>query len=106
MKAHACLLALIVSTAVACGGESDGGEGLGHQVGGVVSDTQVLKEAQTAANQIIRNQTDCETVKANIEDVNRRLDEAEGRVQTSTGRTTIAALKKQVKNIAETCGVM
>jgi hypothetical protein len=106
MKLHFWLLALLIGTVAACGGGSDGGDGLGHQVAGAVSDTDVLKEAQTAANQIIRNQSDCETVKANIEEVNRKLDEAEGRVQTATGRTTIAALRKQVKNIAESCGAM
>ena len=106
MKLSACLLALVILTAASCSNGSNNESVLGKQVGDTVSDTRILKEAQAAANQIIRNQTDCETVKANIDDVNRKLDEAEGRVQTTTGQTTLAALKKQVKNIAETCGVL
>lgn len=106
MKLSACLLALLILTAASCSDGSNGEGGLGQQVGEIVSDTKVLKEAQAAANQIIRNQTDCEVVKSNIDDVNRKLDEAEKQVQTATGRTTLAALKKQVKNIAETCGAM
>ena len=104
MKIGACLFAVILLVTSSC---SDGNEGgLGQQAGEAITDTRVLEEAQDAANQIIRNQTDCESVKANIAEANRKLDEAARKVQTVTGRTTLDALKKQVRNIAETCGAM
>jgi hypothetical protein len=104
MKLGACLFTLLILTTLSCGDKDEGA--LGEQAAGVVSDSRVLQEAQDAANQIIRNQTDCEAVKANLADVNRKLDEAAGKVKTSTGRTTLETLKKQVKTIAEACGAM
>lgn len=102
MKMAACFVALLLLVTVSC--KKDDGA-LGEQVAATVTDSRALEEAQDAANQVIRNQTDCEAVKANIDDVRRKLDEAEGKLKTSTGKTTLATLKKQVKNIAETCGV-
>ncbi len=69
-----------------------------------VSDTQVLAEAESAANEIIRNAADCDAVTASFRDVMAKLDEVEGRVQTAVGRTTISTLKKQVRTIGEACG--
>jgi uncharacterized protein HemX len=104
MKMGACFFAVILLFTLSCGSGNEGG--LGQQAAETVSDTRVLEEAQNAANQIIRNQTDCETVKSHITEVNRKLDEAAGKVQTVTGRTTLETLKKQVKTIAEACGAM
>jgi hypothetical protein len=104
MKLGTCLLAFLILTALSCGDKDEGA--LGEQAAAVVTDSRVLKEAQDAANQIIRNQTDCEAVKSNLAEVNRKLDEAAGKVQTSTGRTTLETLKKQIKTIAEACGAM
>jgi polyhydroxyalkanoate synthesis regulator phasin len=75
-------------------------------VSDVVNDTDLMREAKTAANQIIRNQADCEMVKAHIEEVRQKLDEVERKLQTAAGRTAIEPLRKQVNNIAEACGAL
>ena len=71
---------------------------------GVVSDTSLMRDATAAANGIIRNQTDCEAVKANLADVRQKLDGIEAQIQTATARTTLDALRRQVRTIAEACG--
>ena len=73
--------------------------------GGIVSDTQVLSEAEAAANEVIRNAADCEAVADSYATVMSKLDEVEGRVQTAVGRTTLGTLRKQVSTIGEACGV-
>jgi hypothetical protein len=73
--------------------------------GGVVSDTQVLAEAEAAANDVIRNAGDCQAVAESFATVIAKLDEVEGRVQTAVGRTTIGTLRKQVTTIGDACGV-
>lgn len=104
MKPETVLLSALLLIASGCGNDTTDDKSLGQQVGGAISDTRAMEEAQAAANQILRNAMDCEAVKANIEDVTRKLDEAEARIQTETGRTTMKALRLQVTRIAETCG--
>jgi hypothetical protein len=84
-----------------------GGGGAKDETGVVdaVGDTELLREAQAAANDLLRSASDCAAVEASYQDVVRKLDEVEGRIQTQTGRTTLAALRTQVGNVAQTCGV-
>jgi hypothetical protein len=72
--------------------------------GGIVSDKQVLAEAEAAANDVIRNAADCEAVAESFGTVMAKLDEVEGRVQTAVGRTTLGTLRKQVTTIGDACG--
>jgi hypothetical protein len=77
--------------------------GIGAQAADVVSDTAVLKEAQGAANELVRNAQDCDAVKASLAEVNRKLDEAAKHVRTTTGQVTLAAVKSRVAGIAQAC---
>lgn len=77
---------------------------IGEQGGEAISDTELMREATATANKIIRNGADCEVVKSNIQEVNRKLDEIEAKLQTATGRTAIQTTKKHVKSIADACG--
>ena len=88
-----------------CSGGDEGEKSLGEKAGDAISDTEVLKEATAAANAILRNATDCEIVGSRIEEVNAKLDEVEQRLQTATGRTTLKALREQVRRVAESCGL-
>jgi hypothetical protein len=72
--------------------------------GGVVSDTQVLSEAEAAANDVIRNAADCDAVVDSFGTVMAKLDEVEGRLETAVGRTTLGTLRKQVTTIGDACG--
>jgi hypothetical protein len=96
--------ALAVSCA-ACGGGSSQpqGGGIGAQTGAITSDTEVMREAQGAANELVRNAQDCDAVKAALPEVNRKLDEAASKIKTSTGQTTLAAVRSRVSAIAQAC---
>jgi hypothetical protein len=99
MKKKILVLAL-VSLLPACTESRDPGPA----AGGVVSDREVLAEAEAAANDVIRNAADCEAVAESFGTVMAKLDEAEGRVQTAVGRTTLGTLRKQVTIIGDACG--
>jgi hypothetical protein len=81
-----------------------GSGGTDQAVSDTISDTQALAEAESAANDVIRNASDCEAVTASFSSVMAKLDEVEGRLQTAVGRTTLGTLKKQVGTIGEACG--
>jgi hypothetical protein len=72
-------------------------------VADITVDTAVLKEAQGAANELVRNAQDCDFVKSHLADVQKALDAAAGRVRTATGQTTLAAIKTRVSQIAQAC---
>lgn len=101
MKHGIWVLAGFLFVATAC---SDDKKGLGEQLGGAISDIDAVKEAETAANKIIRNATDCELVKAEVEGVVQALDDVEGEIQTGAGRTTMDTLRERVRRVAEACG--
>ncbi len=101
MKHGIWFFAGFLFVAAGCG---DGEKGLGEQVGGAISDIHVVKEAEAAANKIIRNASDCEFVRAEVEGVVQTLDDVESEIQTATGRTTMDTLRVQVRRAAEACG--
>ncbi len=76
---------------------------LGAKTANIASDTAVLRDASAAANEVIRNATDCDAVKAVLPEARRKLDEIAPKIRTPTGQTTLEALKKQVRTIAEAC---
>jgi hypothetical protein len=76
---------------------------LGAQAADIASDTEALRAANAAAGEVVRAAGDCEAVKAALPEANRRLDEIEENVRTATGRTTLAALRKRVGEVAELC---
>jgi outer membrane murein-binding lipoprotein Lpp len=73
-------------------------------VSDVVSDRQLLAEAESAANEVVRSAGDCDAVNAAFSSAMAKLDETEGKVQTAVGRTTLESLRKQVRTIGEACG--
>lgn len=79
-------------------------EETGQQTSEVINDTSVMREAVRAANDVIRNATDCDLVRSAAPEVYRKLDEAEAKIQTTTGRTSLRELSRQVKNVADACG--
>jgi hypothetical protein len=76
---------------------------LGSQTARIANDTAVFREAQDAVNAVVRNAADCEAAKAAMPEANRKIEEAAGRVQTAAGRTTLDALRAQVRRVAELC---
>lgn len=94
-------LAVLASLALlACTGPKSTDE----KVSDTVSDRQAVAEAESAANEVIRNASDCAAVNASFANVMAKLDEVEGRIQTAVGRTTLDTLKRQVRNVGDACG--
>ena len=89
----------------ACGASDTGDSSAAIPVDEIVSDTDLLREMQSTANDIVRNAADCNYVASAAPDFYRKLDEAEGRVQTEVGKQSLETVQKQVDHIAEACGV-
>jgi len=106
MKLYGGLLIVSLLVTAGCGDGDADKKGLGEQVGDAISDTQLMREASAAVNQITRNAADCDAVRSSIDDVNRKLDEVGAKIQTNAGKTTLETLRKQAKRVAEACGVI
>jgi L-asparaginase/Glu-tRNA(Gln) amidotransferase subunit D len=77
--------------------------GIGAVVKAMEQDINVMHEANAAASEVIRAAGDCDAARPLIPAANARLDEAQRKVQTSTGRQTLDALRKKVREVAENC---
>jgi hypothetical protein len=84
-----------------CGGEEKNKRQ--QAVANITSDTAVLEEASAAANAVIRNNMDCDTVNAALPEANHKLDEAAGRIRTPAGKATLESIRAQVKAAAQNC---
>lgn len=96
-----CLVAVSVVALLSCGGGSD----VDSATAKTISDTAVMREAEAAANEVIRSTGDCEAVGTAYAGAIAKLDEVESRVQTQAGRTTLQTLRKQVTTAGEACGI-
>ncbi len=90
---------------VACQKKQEGPpvKDIGAQAADVASDTEALREANGAANAVVRAAGDCDAVKAALPEANQRLDAVANGVRTVTGRATLEAVRKRVSTIAELC---
>jgi len=97
-------VALVVT---ACGSgkpePSPSPSGLGGQVKAMEQDMATMAAANAAASDVIRAAGDCDAARPLIPAANARLDEAQRKVQTATGQQTLEALRKKVKEVAESC---
>ena len=80
-----------------------GSDDIGAQTARITADNQLLADVQQSVNEVVRNAPDCEAAKASMEEANRKIADADGKVQTATGRTTLDAMRTQVKRVAELC---
>jgi hypothetical protein len=91
----------------ACGGgkpaPSPSPSGLGAELKAMEMDMNTMAAANAAASDVIRASGDCDAARPLIATANARLDEAQRKVQTSTGQTTLDALRKKVRDVAENC---
>ena len=107
MKRFVPVPVLVLVFAVAACSKSDekpGAKDIGGQAADIVSDTEVLRLANAAAEPVVRAAGDCETVRSVMGEAQRKLDELDSRVRTVTGKTTLDAVRKRVSDITETCG--
>ena len=101
----AVAVALLVVSA--CGGgkpaPSPSPSGLGAELKAMEMDMNTMAAANAAANDVIRAAGDCDAARPLIPAANARLDEAQRKVQTATGKQTLEALRKKVREVAENC---
>ena len=98
MRGSLAVLSMTLLVA-SCGGKKD----LGQAVGDAGSDTALLHDANGAANEVIRNASDCPAARAAIGPAYEKLGAIEKELRTEAGRVTLAALRKQVDRISELC---
>ena len=96
-------VALVALLGTACKEKELPKEGLGQDTADITADTSTLREAQGAVNEVIRNAGDCEAAKPHIAVAQSKLDDAARNIRTVSGRTTLEALQKQLRNVAENC---
>ncbi|HET6900566.1 MAG TPA: hypothetical protein VFK70_19590 [Vicinamibacteria bacterium] len=106
MKRSFYVVAAVLMTA-ACGmgkpAPSPSPSGIGAQVKAMEQDMNTMAAANAAASDVIRAAGDCDAARPLIPAANARLDEAERKVQTATGRQTLEALRRKVKEVSENC---
>jgi hypothetical protein len=101
----------MVITLLGCGSSSEKaadaqkekGKDVASQAESVLNDQRVLREANAAVNEVVRLTGDCEALAVVLPEAQRKLDEAESRVQTATGRQSIIALRTRIRGSAELC---
>ena len=76
---------------------------IGEQMRDVAADTEVMRDAQAAVNEVVRAAGDCELAKPAIAAAMMKLDEAERNVRTAASNATLDTLRKQVKNVQNAC---
>ena len=106
MKRHLVVAVAVSLFATACQGSKEAEpprKDLGQAVGDIGADTALLREANGAANEVIRNAADCPAARAAIGPAYEKLDGIAKRIQTETGRVSLAAIRQQVDRVAQLC---
>ena len=67
------------------------------------ADNDVVKAASAAANEVVRNATDCSVAKPLIPEAYRQIDEARKNAKAATSSTILDTLKQQVDRVAQLC---
>lgn len=100
-------LALGALALVGCGGgkpePSPSPSGVGAVAKAMEQDMAIMREANAAASDVIRAAGDCDAARPLITAATARLDEASRKVQTSMGQQSVEALRKKVRDVAESC---
>jgi hypothetical protein len=96
-------VALLPLMLAGCKKSKDEPKDLGEQMRDVEVDTQVMRDAQAAVNEVIRAAGDCETAKPAIAAAMMKLDEVEPHVRTAAGNQTLGTLRKQVRQVQDMC---
>ena len=76
---------------------------IGTDTANIVSDTNVMEEAEAATNAVVRNASDCDAVKATLPEADQKLAEAQAKIKTQAGVIALQTLKTQVQRVRELC---
>jgi hypothetical protein len=88
---------LVLALAFAgCEQKQKGMENLAH-------DQEVMKIASAAANEVVRNATDCTVAKPLVPEAYRQIDEAKKNARAGASQQILDTLKAQVDRVAQLC---
>jgi hypothetical protein len=76
---------------------------IGDDTADIASDTQTLREASAAVNELIRVQDDCEQARPLVPKAQAALDTAGQRVRTVAGRASLDSMRAQVRGLSQAC---
>ena len=104
---RAAAAALALAVLAACSGgkpkPSPSPSGIGAVVTAMEQDMNTMREANAAADDVIRAAGDCDAAKPLITAANARMDEVQKKILTGAARQTLDALRKRVRDVAEAC---
>ncbi len=87
---------LLLLSCLGCEEKQKGMENLAH-------DQDVMKAASAAANEVVRNATDCAVAKPLIPEAYRQIDESRKNARAAASQQILDTLKSQVDRIAQLC---
>ena len=73
------------------------------QMENLAADNQVVKAASAAANEVVRNATDCDQAKPLIPEAYKQIDEARKNAKAAASQQILDTLKTQVDRVAQLC---
>ena len=85
--------------ALACLGCEEKQKGMDN----LAHDQEVMKAASAAANEVVRNATDCGVAKPLVPEAYRQLDEAKKNARAAASQHILDTLKAQVDRVAQLC---
>jgi hypothetical protein len=100
---RAAALLLLPALLGGCKKSKDEPKTIGEQMRDVETDTQVMRDAQAATNEVIRASSDCELAKPAIAAANMKLDEAARNIRTAAGNATLDSMRRQVRRAQDLC---
>jgi len=101
--ARAAALLLVPALFFACKKGKDEPKDIGEQMRDVEADTQVMRDAQAAVNEVVRAASDCEAAKPAIAGARIRLNEAAKHIRTAAANATLDTMRKQVRQVEDLC---
>ena len=69
----------------------------------LAADQEVMKAASAAANEVVRNATDCAVAKPLVPEAYRQIDEARKNARAAASQQILDTLKAQVDRVAQLC---
>jgi hypothetical protein len=73
------------------------------QMENLAADNQVVKAASAAANEVVRNATDCSVAKPLIPEAYKQIEEARTNAKAAASQQILDTLKTQVDHVAQLC---
>jgi hypothetical protein len=73
------------------------------QMENLAADNQVVKAASAAANEVVRNATDCSVAKPLIPEAYKQIEEAKQNAKAVASQQILDTLKTQVDRVAQLC---